>query len=68
MAVATFLTKVTIFLADLAVDEAMDNRDGNERDETPLGAILNADLKQLPVFRVSFMLGGLNCVNNLNAD
>ena len=53
--VATFLTRVTIFLADLAVDEATDNRDGDEQDETPRGAMLNADLKKLPVFRVSFI-------------
>ena len=55
MAVATFLTKVTIFLADLAVDEAMDNRDGDQRDKTPLGAMLSADLKNLPTFRVFFI-------------
>ena len=54
-AVATFLTGVTIFLADLVVDEAMDNRDGDEQYETPLCAMLNADLKKLPVFRVSFI-------------
>ena len=52
---ATFLTRVTIFLADLAVDEEMDNRDGDQRDKTPLGAMLSADLKKLPAFRVSFI-------------
>ena len=44
-AVVAFLTNVTIFFADFVVDEAMDNREGNEQDKTPLGAMLNADLK-----------------------
>jgi hypothetical protein len=41
----TFLTDLTIFFADLALDEATDIRDGDERDETPLGAMLNGVLK-----------------------
>lgn len=42
---ATFLTDVTIFFADLVPDEATDNIEGDERDETPRGAMLSADLK-----------------------
>jgi hypothetical protein len=43
----TFLTDVIIFFADLALDEATDNIEGDERHETPLGAMLNGpgDLK-----------------------
>jgi hypothetical protein len=41
----TFLTDMTILFADLALDEATDNIEGDERDETPLGTMLNVDLK-----------------------
>ena len=65
---ATFLTDVTTFFADLAVDEATDNREGDERDETPRGAMLNADWKIYSSSEYLLYLGGSNGGNNLNCS
>ena len=64
----TFLTDMITFFADLVLDEATDNREGDEQDKTPLSAMLNEDLKNyLYSEYVLYMLGRSNC-GNLNSN